>query len=340
MPRPGRGGRRELRRGAAKARHAPARLGRTPVPQQLVAGARHQGAVAAHVEEQAALLGEVLLLHPVLVVLVAGAALVDHQAEPVERPLVLVQRQRHAAGQRGQGADQNLVMDRAAAQVDHRQAAPRPEVRPEEAAGFGLTELKAGGVEPVGGVGGGDAAEGGTGAGGDDHPGLPGQRRGQIPLGPTIAAVEQAGAVRPPYHRPFDHQDIERLFAGQQPAQQRACLIRRQAGERGMPEQREAADLEQFHEVGSLSLQQGHAVAAAAAALQPVQGFLSHGPSISWRFRAFLTVIRRPRPGGGPGRPSSRERLRPPPDRTGFRRHPGWWPRPCRPATAPCRGAG
>jgi hypothetical protein len=74
----------EIRMGAAETRDPHSRFGRTPVPQNFVAGPFDKGTLAPHVKEEATFFAKLLFLNTILVVFVPGASLMNHDAVPVQ----------------------------------------------------------------------------------------------------------------------------------------------------------------------------------------------------------------------------------------------------------------
>ena len=111
---------RKFRIGAAETGYADPGFRGLLIPQQLIAGPRHQGPGTAHMKKETAHFAEVGFLDPILMVLITGAPLVDGGAVPFKGPLIFIQFENHPPGRGHQGPGDNIVMARAAGQIDHR----------------------------------------------------------------------------------------------------------------------------------------------------------------------------------------------------------------------------
>ncbi len=233
-----------------------------------------QRALAAHVKEKAAFLAEIGLFDLVLVVFVAGAALVHQHVVVFERGVAFVEFQVIADGEGAEGADDDQGMDRAAGQVDDRQIVPGPEVLAEKTARFLAGKLQADRIDLAGPA---DPAEGGAGADGQDQPGLFGQLPDQILLRLAVEGIERPGIIGPSDHCTFDAEDIESPGAAGQFVDQTQVFRRRQRGERGMEEHIDIERPFRLDDIRRIGIEHRHGIAAAAAALQPIE-LWSHNP--------------------------------------------------------------
>ena len=129
-----------------------------------------------------------------------------------------------------------------------------------------------GGLDVIG-AGGGDAAERGAGADGDDVAGKVCELGDEILHRHAGAGlqVKPPAAVRPVNDRAFEAQDVERHGARAHLLDNRIELRAGGLAQGGMPQQPDAGDVERGEEIGLFGADERQRAAAAAARLQPQQ---------------------------------------------------------------------
>ena len=202
---------REIGIGAAKTRHARPWFGRMLVPQEFVARPRYQRASAAHMEKETAHFAEVGLFHPVLVIFIAGTALMNRSGIPLKRALIIIEFEFYAIGSGNYRTGDDIMMTWTTGQVDHRLAGFGGKVFTEKTAPFFFGVLQAFCFDDIVGA---KAAERGASPDRKHNLSLGGQVIDQLFFGMTVSGMEHAGTGRAAYDRAFHEENIKRRIAG------------------------------------------------------------------------------------------------------------------------------
>ena len=167
---------------------------------------------------------------------------------------------------------QPVRVDRAAGDIDDRQAGARAERAAQKAAGLAPIIGQPAGLDRVVAARR-DPAEGGAGAHGDHVFRPPGQGLdpGHHRLVRPRHHVEAPGSVRPAHDQTLEAEDVERLLAVAQTAQQRQHVVAGRLAQLGMPQHLDPGRVEGRQQVRPLGADQRQGAAAAAARLQPEQ---------------------------------------------------------------------